>query len=182
MQVEIYSGTEKVRLFLNDKLIEEAPTGRDQQFKALFTVPYAPGVLRAEGVRGDRPVAEATLTTAGKPTGLRLTPDRNSIRSDGQDLSLVTVEALDAAGRLQPNADQQVEFAISGPGVIAAVGTGDTKSSEPYQANRRSLFNGGALVIVRSSGDPGSLKLTAKAKGLAEASVTINAGRERIAQ
>ena len=35
MQVEVYSGAEKVRLFLNDKLIGEKPTGREQQFKAL---------------------------------------------------------------------------------------------------------------------------------------------------
>ena len=34
LQVEVYSGAEKVRLFLNDKLIGEKPTGRDQEFKA----------------------------------------------------------------------------------------------------------------------------------------------------
>ena len=63
----------------------------------------------------------------------------------------------------------------SGPGVIAGVGTGDTKSPEPYQATQRSLFNGRALVIVRSAGKPGPIKLTAKSKGLSETSVTLNA-------
>ena len=57
MQVEVYSGAEKVRLFLNDKLIGEKPTGREQEFKAVFSVPYAPGTLKAVGVRGDRVVA-----------------------------------------------------------------------------------------------------------------------------
>jgi beta-galactosidase len=175
LQVEVYSGAEKVRLFLNDKLIGEAPTGRDQQFKATFTVPYAPGALRAEGVRGDRAVTEMTLKTAGPPTSLRLTPDRTTIHSDGQDLSFVTVEALDAEGHSQPNADEPVEFAISGPGAIAGVGTGDTKSPEPYQASQRSLFNGRALVILRSSGKPGAIRLTAKCKGFRETSVTLNA-------
>lgn len=33
MQVEVYAATEKVRLFLNDKLIGEAATGRDQQLR-----------------------------------------------------------------------------------------------------------------------------------------------------
>ena len=31
LQVEVYSGAEKVRLYLNDKLIGEQPTGRDQE-------------------------------------------------------------------------------------------------------------------------------------------------------
>ncbi len=173
MQVEVYSSADRVRLLLNDAPIGEMPTGRDQQFKATFTVPYAPGTLRAEALRSDRVVAEMNLKTAGPATALRLTPDRTMIHSDGQDLSFVTVEAIDAAGQLQPNADQEVEFALSGPGVIAAVGTGDTKSPEPYQANRRSLFHGRALVVVRSSGLAGSIQLTAKSKDLSETSVTI---------
>ena len=43
LQVEVYSGAEKVRLYLNDKLIGEKPTGRSEEFKAMFAVPYAPG-------------------------------------------------------------------------------------------------------------------------------------------
>ena len=76
LQVEVYSGTERVRLFLNDKLIGEKPTGRDQEFKATFSLPYTPGTLKAVGVRGDRAVAESVLVTAGSPAGLRLTADR----------------------------------------------------------------------------------------------------------
>ncbi len=66
LQVEVYSGAEKVRLFLNGKLIGEQPTGREQEFKATFSVPYAPGTLKAVGMRGDKAVAESELTTAGQ--------------------------------------------------------------------------------------------------------------------
>ncbi|MGC2656925.1 MAG: DUF4982 domain-containing protein, partial [Bryobacteraceae bacterium] len=171
----VYSGAEKVRLYLNDKLIGEAPTGPSQQFKALFTVPYAPGNLRVEGARGGHLVAGTTLTTVGDATSLRLTPDRSTINSDRQDLSFVTVEAIDAAGHYQPTAEQQVEFTITGPGVIAGIGNGDTKDVEPYQANHRALFNGRALVIIRSSGDQGMIKLTAKAVGMGETGVSVSA-------
>jgi len=171
LEIEVYSGTERVRLYLNDKLVGEAPTGREQQFKAVFAVPYAPGALRVEGVRGGRSVAETTLTTAGKATALRLTPDRKTINADGQDLSFITVEATDSAGRYQPNADDEVEFAITGPGVIAGVGTGDTKNPEPFQAEHRRLFNGRALVAIRSTGDQGVITLTGK--GLGQTSIEI---------
>jgi beta-galactosidase len=173
LQVDVYSGVEKVRLFLNDKLIGEMPMGRQHQFKATFAVPYAPGTLRAVGLRGDRNVAESVLTTAGEATQLRLTADRDVVRADGQDLSFITVEALDARGRMQPNASPMIEFQISGPGVIAAVGNGDGTSDEPYQGHQRRLFHGRALVVVRTSKTPGTIELTATAPGLAPARQSI---------
>jgi beta-galactosidase len=146
---------------------------REQQYKAAFAVPYEPGTLKAVGVRGDRTVAESILTTAGAPARVRLTADRGSLRADGQDLSFVTVEAVDAEGRLQPNAEQEVQFSLSGPGVIAAVGNGDGKDAAPYQGCRRKLFQGRALVVLRTSKQSGSVQLTAATPGLGSGVITI---------
>ena len=141
----------------------------------MFDVPYAPGTLKAVGVKGDRAVAESVLTTVGRPARLRLTADRSSVQADGQDLSFVTVEALDAEGRLQPNANQEVQFAISGPGAIAAVGNADGKDTDSYQGTRRKLYEGRALVVIRTSKQSGPIRLTATAQGLSEAAATIQA-------
>jgi beta-galactosidase len=173
MQVEVYSGAEKVQLFLNDKLIGEKPTGRDQEFKATFSVPYASGTLKAVGLHGDHPVAQSILATAVSATTLRLTADRTMIDADGQDLSFITVEAVNAQGRVQPTADQEIRFAVSGPGVIAAVGNGDGEDPASYQGDRRKLYQGRALVVVRTSRHAGSIKLTATTSGLKESTVTI---------
>ena len=175
MQVEVYSGVEKVRLFLNGKLIGEKPTGREQQFKAIFEVPYTPGELKAEGLEGDRVVSQSVLATAGQPARLRLTADRPTVHADGQDLSFVTVEAVDASGRLQPNADQEVRFAISGPGLIAAVANADGRDIDSYQGAHRKLYQGRALVVVRTSKQGGAIQLTATAPGLSRSVVTIQA-------
>jgi beta-galactosidase len=175
LQVEVYSGTEKVRLFLNDKLIGEKPTGREQEFKATFSVPYAPGTLKAVGVRGDRAVAESVLTTAGSAVGLRVTADRTIVQADGQDLSFLVVESVDAEGRLVSQGEQQVQFSISGPGVIAAVGNGDGEDNASYQGDRRKLFQGRALVVVRTSKQTGPITVTAKAAGLSDGSATVQA-------
>ncbi len=173
LQVEVYSGAEKVRLFLNDKLIGEKPTSRDQQFKATFSVPYTLGTLKAVGMRRDRVVAESVLATAGNAAGLRLTADRTVLQADGQDLSYLTVEAVDAEGRLQPNAAQEVQFSISGPGLIAAVGNGDGQDADSYQGDHRKLFEGRALVVVRTSRTSGAITVTAKTTDLKDGSVTI---------
>ena len=175
MQVEVYSGAEKVQLYLNGKLIGEKPTGREQQFKAEFTVPYAPGTLKAVGVRGDRPVAESVLTTAGNPARVRLTADRTELQADGQDLSFITLEAVDRKGQIDPNADQEVEFTIKGPGVIAAVGNGDGQDPAAYQGNHCKLFHGRALVVVRTSTKEGSIRLTAASPGFSKGVVELHA-------
>ena len=175
MQVEVYTGVEKVRLFLNDKLIGEKAAGREQEFRTMFEVPYAPGTLKAVGVKADRVVAESVLTTASQPARLRLTADRSTVQADGQDLSFVTVEAVDAEGRFQPNAGQEVQFAISGPGVIAAVGNADGTDSDSYQGTRRKLYRGRALVVIRTSTQGGPIRLKATAEGLSETVATIQA-------
>ena len=85
------------------------------------------------------------------------------------------MEALDAEGRFQPNADQEVQFAMSGPGVIAAVGNGDGRDADSYQGTRRKLYQGRALVVVRTSKQGGEIRLTGEAQGLASAAITIEA-------
>jgi beta-galactosidase len=175
LQVDVYSAVEKVQLFLNDKLIGEQPTGLDQEFKTTFSVPYKPGTLKAVGIRNGRPVVENVLATPGNASKLRLTADRTVVHADGEDLSFVTVEAADAEGRWQPQADQEIQFSIGGPGVIAAVGNGDGQDAASYQGDRRKLYQGRALIVVRTSKQSGRITLTAKTAGLKEAVTTIQA-------
>jgi beta-galactosidase len=113
----------------------------------------------------------------GDPVKLRLTADRNVMHADGEDLSFITVEAVDAQGRLQPNASTEVQFTLNGPGALLAVGNGDGTSKEPYQGDHRALFNGRALVVVRSSRTPGAIRLTANAPALTAAETSIETER-----
>jgi beta-galactosidase len=173
LTVEVYSGTDRVRLFLNDKLIGEKLTGRDQAFKAAFEIPYAPGTLKAEGIRGEKVVAESTLATTGDPVRLKLTSDRTVLGADGQDLAFVTVEAVDEKGRLQTNSNQKVRFAVSGVGTLAAVGNGDGQSMDPYSGDTYRLFHGRALAVLRTSRHTGKIKLTATADSLSASSIFV---------
>ena len=61
------------------------------------------------------------------------------------------MEPLSVEGRFQPDAEQEVQFAIGGHGMIAAVANGDSKDGATYQGDRRKLFQGRALVVVRTS-------------------------------
>jgi beta-galactosidase len=176
LEVEVYSRGDSVRLFQDDKLVAEKPTTRAEKFQATFSVPYSPGVLKAVALRDGKAIAETALRTAGEPAQLRLTADRASLRSGGQDLSFVTVEVLDGKGESHPNADHLVTFRLEGPATIAAVGNGDLTSDELYRGDRRKLFRGKAMVVVRTSRAAGALVLTATAPGLKSATLHIKVG------
>ena len=120
-------------------------------------------------------MAESVLRTSGTAAKLRVTADRKMVDANGEDLSFVTVEAVDADGRPDLQASQEVQFSVSGPGVIAAVGNGDAQDPDSYHSEHRKLYQGRALVVVRSSRQAGEIKLTVKSTGLGSGSSIINA-------
>jgi beta-galactosidase len=175
VQVEVYSKYPKVRLYLNNKLIGEQATTRDQQFKATFTVPYSPGLLKAVGVENDKEMESTILQTSGDAAKIKLTADRKEIVANGQDLCYVTVEIIDKDGIFQPNATNRLHFKIDGPGTIAGVDNADIKDTDPYMGNTRKAWKGRALVVIKSTHDAGDIKLTVTSTNLTEATMSINA-------
>ncbi|SEP03756.1 beta-galactosidase [Flavobacterium sp. CF108] len=166
VQVEVYSKYPKVRLYLNDKLIGEQPTTREQQFKAAFSIPYSPGVLKAVGVENEKEVESAILQTAGDAAKIKLTADRKEILANGQDLSYITIEITDKDGIFQPNAANRLDFKIEGQGVIAGVDNADIKDTEQYVGNTRKAWHGRALVVIKSNQQAGEIKLSVTSNGL----------------
>ncbi len=175
IQIEVYSKYPKVRLYLNKKLIEEQATTEKEQFKAIFTVPYSPGELSAVGVNDGKEVETNKLQTSGEATQLKLVADRTEILANGQDLSFVTIEVKDKDGKLQPNAENRLQFTVEGPGIIAGVDNANLKDVDSYIGSSRKAWHGRALVVIRSTKNVGDIKLTVSSLGLSDAITTIKA-------
>jgi hypothetical protein len=138
-------------------------------------VGYQPGELKAVAYKDDEVIGEAMVETTGAPAKLELVADRDAISADGEDLVFVTVNALDTEGRQHPLAHDLVYFEVEGAGEIEAVANGNPLSFEPFKANRRQLFYGKALLIVRPwSGKGGTITVKATSPELAPASLVIN--------
>jgi beta-galactosidase len=173
VQVEVYSKYPKVRLYLNDKLIGEQKTSKEEQFKASFSVPYSAGILKTVGVENDKEMESRILQTAGDAAKIKLTADRKEILANGQDLSFITIEITDKDGIFQPNATNRLDFKIDGPGVIAGVDNADIKDFEPYVNNTRKAWKGRALVVIKSNHQAGEIKLSVSSNGLEGKSILI---------
>lgn len=139
-----------------------------------FKVEYKPGKLTAvaKDENGEE-IARDVVKTANEAKAIDLSADRQVIESDGYDLSYITVDIVDENGTLVPNANNLVNFEVSGNGVIVGVDNGNAASVERYKDNKREAFNGKALVIVQSTKDAGSFTLTATSNGLTTDTINV---------
>ena len=173
VRVVAFSNCEAVELFLNGVSLGRKPMPRNEHLD--WTVPYAPGTLLARGYNGETVAATDTVTTTGAPTALRLTTDRTTLTADGEDLTPIEVDVVDAQGRIVPTADNLVTFSVKGAGTIAGVGNGDPGDHDPDKGTRRKAFNGKCLVLVGATEKSGDIQLTATAPGLAPVRLSLRA-------
>ena len=157
IEVEVYTKAPEVKLYLNDQLIDTKQVSRETEFKAVFTIPYKAGTLRAEADG-----KSVTLKTAGEPARLRLTPDRTVIAADGQSLTFVTVEVIDKNGWVCPNTPIDCEAIVKGQGQLLAFASADLKDTEPYTSPHVKTWKGRALLVVRSTQQKGSVSVSIK--------------------
>lgn len=167
IDVEVYTKAPEVTLYLNDKPIGTKAVSQSTEYKAVFTVPYEAGTLRAEA-GGKR----ATLSTAGEPARLRLTADRSVMTAGGQDLSFITVEIIDREGHVCPNAAIPCEAIVKGQGTLLSFASADLKDREPYTSPCVTTWKGRALLVVRSSQKKGKAQVSIKSS-LPTASIFI---------
>ena len=138
-----------------------------------WRVKYEREVLRLLLEKQEQWLPKKEIRTAGTPSMIRLTPDRNILKANGTDLSFVTVEILDAEGNICPLADNQVRFEVEGNLFIAGVDNGNQTSMERFKDNKRKAFNGKCLVVLQNNGKTGAARLKAISEGLKEAVVDI---------
>ncbi len=165
-----YSNCDTVELFLNGVSQGVKTTG--DSLHLAWNVPWAPGTIRAKGIKGDTVVYDQVVT-AGSPARVKLKPDRTSIIADGKDLVFIETDITDANDVLVPNATNMVNFSVSGPGTIVGVDNGNAISRESYKGSSRSAFSGKCLVIVQATKASGSIVVTANSSGLSSDKVTI---------
>ena len=175
--VHLYTSGDEAELFINGKSLGRKKKVPGQDFRLVWDeVKYEPGTLTAAAYKNGNKWSTASVKTTGPAAAIAMEADRPVIKTDGRDLSFVTVRIADPEGITVPRSANQIEFSVSGPGEIVAVDNGDPISFEPFQASRRKAFNGLALVIVRAKpGETGKIRLTATSEGLKPGEISLNA-------
>jgi beta-galactosidase len=171
IDVWVYGNCDEVDLLVN---------GRSQGRKPLpklghlaWKVPYEAGAIEAVGYKGGAVAARDRRETTGEPVALALAPDKPAMRADHEDVTLVTLQALDAQGRTVPTAANRIRFRIEGPARLLGAGNGDPIAQEPDTVPVRNLWAGLAQVLVQALDQPGKATLIAESDGLPPARLEL---------
>ena len=198
--VYVVSTGDDVELFLNGRSLGK---GR-QSYRYLFTfddVPFEPGTIEAVASDGSR----YKLETAGEPYQLKLTTIENpeGMKADGADMALVQVEVVDRLGRRCPLDNRLIHFELWGEGKwIGGIAARNNKELQRQDDNRPAgLLDAAATknisdnyvgsydipvecgvnrVLVRSTVNPGTINISAYAKGIKPAYVTMNSEKKMV--
>ena len=170
--VWVYSNLDKVELFLNGKSLGAKDVKKDSH--VAWNVEYAPGSIEARGWKDGKQVMVARRDTTGPAAKLVLTPDRDSLSADGEDVAMFAVEVQDASGRTVPITDNLVTFKVTGPAKLIGVGNGDPTDQSPDKGTSRKAFSGYCMALVQTEKIPGDLTIEAASPGLTSATATVS--------
>ncbi|MDQ0538366.1 beta-galactosidase [Curtobacterium flaccumfaciens] len=170
--VEVYSDADEVELFLNGESIGRAAAGRDNSYRAVFEINYAPGELTAVAITAGSESSRTSLQTASGDARLLVEADRDQLIDDSAELGFVTIELRDIDGTLITGADRLVSVEVSGPATLHGLGSARPDPTEKYDSDTHTTFQGRLLAIVRPTG-VGTVTVAVTAEGLNSTTITL---------
>ncbi len=175
LRVNVYTKAERVRLELNGAVVGESAAQGGEGITAAFEVPYAPGTLRAIALTGGREIGSQTLRTVGLPSSIRLSPESGKFGANRDSVLFVPIEIVDADGHVVPTAASRLSLRIEGAGELLALGNGSPWISGPLRGAAADAFRGRALAVVRSTGNPGPVKVIVSSAGIRAGAIEVQA-------
>jgi beta-galactosidase len=167
-----YNNADEVELFLNGKSLG-TKSKTDTSLHVMWRVPFAPGTLKAISKKNGKVVLVKEIKTAGKPFKIELTADRKNIKADGKDMAFITAKILDRDGNLVSDANNLINFSITGNASIAGTDNGYQADTISLTSQKRQAWKGMALAIIKSGSKKGNSTLTAKAFGLVSGTIAL---------
>ncbi len=171
-----YTNADEVELLVNGKSIGVQKNTSDVRKRNVIywqNVPFAAGKVIALAKKGGKIVAQHELETTGKAVALTLEPENIAWKANGMDLQYVKVYAVDSKGRKVPTATGDLTFEVSGAANLIAVDNGDHTSDDLFAGNKKALYRGFGMAILRSTQNAGTVKLKITLPGLKEIEKTL---------
>ncbi|RBL90843.1 beta-galactosidase GalB [Chitinophaga flava] len=175
--VHVYTSGDMAELFLNGESKGKKYKRPGEDFRLVWdSVVYQPGELRVVAYKNGKVWATDTMRTVGPRQKLLLLPETNTVKADGVDLCYIKLLVCDENNRMVPDASDNLNFSIEGPGEIVATDNGDATCLISFSSLVRPAYNGMAQVIIKAKkGAGGKIKVLAQTDtGLKKAETIIN--------
>jgi len=168
-----YNNADEVELFLNGKSLGKKAKQNDD-LHISWHVKYEPGTIKAISRKDGKVVLEKEIHTAGTASKIDLKADKTTIKNDTYELVYVTVSIVDKDGNLSPNANDLINFEVTGGGKLVGVDNGYQAGLDSFKASSCKVYNGKCIAIIQSNGKKETIHLkTSTANGIAPVAVAI---------
>jgi len=168
-----YNNADEVELFLNGKSLGKKAKQNDD-LHISWRVKFEPGTIKAISRKDGKVVLEKEIHTAGEASKVALVGDKKTIQNDGYDLVYVTVSITDKDGNLIPNANNLINFEVTGGGKLVGVDNGYQANLDSFKANTCKVYNGKCIAIIQSNGKKENIQLKASTgNGISSATIEI---------
>ena len=172
-----YTNAEEVELFINKKSVgvqkNDLNNPKTRNKITWKNIEWQKGTVEAVAKNGGKVVARHHLETSDKAMKLELKADNDQWKANGQDLIHVRIHAVDKKGRRDFTSASNLRFKVEGEAKLVAVSSGDHSSDELNVTDERKLYEGSALVILRSTQNAGEVRLTVTSDDFKPASITF---------
>ncbi|MGF2413213.1 glycoside hydrolase family 2 TIM barrel-domain containing protein [Ferruginibacter sp.] len=171
-----YTNADEVELLVNGKSMGVQKNSADVKKRNTIywkDIPFAAGTITAIARKGGKEVARHELQTTGKAVALKIETENTNWKADGMDLQYVKVYAVDSKGNKVPTATGEINFDVSGAATLIAVDNGDHSSNDLFSGNKKLLYKGFAMAILRSAQSAGNVRLKITGEGLKQAEQTL---------
>ena len=160
--IYIYTNGDEVELLLNGKSLGRKANPKEAKLRNQIRwgeIEYQSGRLEAVAYKNGKPVVRHAIETTGKPVKIMVEADNNNWQADGMDLQHIRLTAVDSKGRRCLSYDDELSFSIEGDASIVAVTNGDITTDEIATQPHVRLWQGQAMVILRSGRQPSKVTL-----------------------
>ncbi len=169
VELRVVSTCDYTELLINGRSVG----ARDRSFfkdnATPWIIAWQPGTVEVKGYdRTGKELVSDKIVTAGKAASFKLTPDRDTIKADGQDLSHIELELFDENGNRVYVDDREVTVKVEGAGRFRGIDNGDLRRKISYASSRLPTWQGRAQIIVQSSRNSGKIKILVAVKDISQ--------------
>lgn len=176
-KVQVFSNCDEVELFLNDISQGVKPRPADNASPRGWSFTFHTGVLKTVGKNNGKIVATQVLKTAGAPAKIILSTEKKTVGNTWDDVCYITATIVDENNVECLNADNQIEFSVTGAGVLAGADNGDLTATESFLSNKRFSYKGRCIAIVKANAATGKINIVAITSNLKSANLVIEVSK-----
>ncbi len=167
-EVEVYSDAAEIELLLNG--VSQGRAKVNEEFRADFRIPYAPGTLTAVAYNeaGEK-TGESSLLSATGEISVRLEPENDAVI--GKPL-YVNIDMVGENGVVERNFDKTLTLSVEGAELLG-FGSANPRTEDRFEAGTYTTYYGRSQAVLLPNRK--NIRLTVTAEGMGTCERTIPA-------